>query len=202
VVPLASIVHQPHEPVNSWSQDKGITCVGQLLCCGNSVLVDSIRYHFDVQTIMFAKEDSLLLPPEFMHDAERRCGRFRRHVPVSEIATFTYAWHGRLQLLVACSVSYDCVTVLVSCIEIVGTSSTAATCWAVCAATIASRTTGPKCDSPPHTLLFSSANHTVPSLDNLFLRWTNAASFTVHTLFSASCPEKRDNGRAFTVGRW
>ena len=29
VVPLASIVHQPHEPVNSWSQDKSITCVGR-----------------------------------------------------------------------------------------------------------------------------------------------------------------------------
>ena len=33
---------------------------------------------------MAAKEDSLLLPPELMHDTERRCDSSRRHVSGSE----------------------------------------------------------------------------------------------------------------------
>jgi hypothetical protein len=32
VVPLAAIVHQPHERAKSWSQDKGIKCAGKEIC--------------------------------------------------------------------------------------------------------------------------------------------------------------------------
>jgi hypothetical protein len=38
------------------------------------------RYRFTVDTIVIAKEDGLLLPPELLHDPERRCDGTRRHV--------------------------------------------------------------------------------------------------------------------------
>ncbi len=97
---------------------------------------------------MFAKEDSLLLPPEFMHDEERRCDSFRRYVLISE--TLPSPLHGMggfnclLHVVLCMIVSH---TMLVLCNEIVGTSLTAVTCLAVCAATIVSLTTGPKCGS-------------------------------------------------------
>ncbi len=44
------------------------------------------RYRFSVDTIVAAKEDSLLLPPELLHDPERRCDASRRHVTVRAVA--------------------------------------------------------------------------------------------------------------------
>jgi hypothetical protein len=80
VVPLAGIVHQPHERVKSWSQDNGITCAYSNVVLWEFRLMRSDRYLFSVNTIMAAKEDSLLLPPELMHDTERRCDSSRRQV--------------------------------------------------------------------------------------------------------------------------
>jgi len=40
------------------------------------------RYWFGDYTIIEAKEDSLLLPAELVHDVERRCDSSRRHVNI------------------------------------------------------------------------------------------------------------------------
>jgi hypothetical protein len=76
----------------------------QILCCGNCVLSDSVRYRFSVDTIVAAKEDSLLLPPELMHDAERRCDSSRRHVTASDafLLNLVIAW----AVSVACCIFY------------------------------------------------------------------------------------------------
>ncbi len=44
------------------------------------MLIACFRYSFTVSTIIMAKEDSLLLPPELLHDPERLCDKTRRHV--------------------------------------------------------------------------------------------------------------------------
>jgi hypothetical protein len=73
-VPLAGIVHQPHVRVKSWSQDDRITCVGMTFVVFHNTVH---RYRFTVSTIQIAKEDSLLFPPELVHDPERRCDQSR-----------------------------------------------------------------------------------------------------------------------------
>ena len=62
---------------------------------------------FTVDTIVAAKEDSMLLPPELLHDPERQCDSSRRHV--------TFQHHLVISALF---------------IVVTGTNVTAATWWA------------------------------------------------------------------------